>query len=568
MRLFGDGFIGGVISSTGRLFWLVIAITTLMNILMLTVPIYSLQVYDRVLTSRSGATLAYLTLIAIVLIAGYSFLEWIRLKVLLRLGNRFELAYSKRLMSICITQSAKHSNPSSALLRDLAVVRSFIASPQGVVALIDVPIAALFVVVVFLISPVLGFAMLLGAIILLIIAILTDRTTLEPIRLAGEATAKAQGRSAEIVERSELVEALGMRRDLIANWQNHALESLHHQSRSSDMVATNTAIGRWSRLIIGIAMTALGAYLAIDNKITMGAMIAASILMGRGLAPLENVISLWRQVANVRLSWKRVSDTLRIADRPESRIQLPKPAGKVSLERVVYGPPGSEQPTIKGLTIELPAGTMLGVVGPVSAGKSTLAKLLCGVWRPNSGTIRLDGADIFQWPRDDIGRHIGYLPQGSELLLGTVRENIARFSDCEDSAVIEAAKLADVHEIVLRLPKGYDTMIGPGGVVLSGGTRQRIGLARALFGYPSLLVLDEPSASLDADGEAALIRALAKMRERGATIVVISHQPSILRDADFVAVLVDGQLHKYGPRKELLPLNGDSVAVKRISDSK
>lgn len=403
MKLFGDGFIGGVISSTGRLFWLVIAITTLMNILMLTVPIYSLQVYDRVLTSRSGATLVYLTLIACVLIAGYSFLEWIRLKVLLRLGNRFELVHSKRLMNICITQSARHSNPSSALLRDLAVVRSFIASPQGVVALIDVPIAALFVVVVFLISPVLGFAMLLGAIILLIIAILTDRATLEPIRLAGEATQKAQGRSAEIVERSELVEALGMRRDMIANWQNYALESLHHQSRSSDWVATNTAISRWSRLIIGIAMTALGAYLAIDNKITMGAMIAASILMGRGLAPLENLISLWRQVANVRLSWKRVSDTLRIADRQESSIQLPKPAGKVSLEKVVYGPPGSEQPTIKGLTIELPAGSMLGVVGPVSAGKSTLAKLLCGVWRPNSGTIRLDGADIFQWPRDDIG---------------------------------------------------------------------------------------------------------------------------------------------------------------------
>lgn len=531
--------------------------TAVMNILMLTIPIYSLQIYDRVLTSRSGATLTYLTLIACILIAGYSFLESIRLKVLLRLGNRFELEHAKRLMHTCISQSAKHSNPSSTLLRDLAVVRSFITSPQGVVVLIDIPIATLFILVVFLISPVLGLAMLLGAVLLLIIALLTDKATLEPIRLANEASQKAQVRSAEIVERSELVEALGMRRDLIANWQNAAMESLHYQSRSSDWLATNTAISRWSRLIISIAMTALGAYLAIDNKITMGAMIASSILMGRGLAPLENIISLWRQVANVRLSWKRVSDALNISDRQECTIQLPKPSGKLTLEKVVYAPPGAEQPTIKGLSLEIPAGTMLGVVGPVAAGKSTLAKLLCGVWRPYSGTIRLDGADVFQWPRDDFGRHTGYLPQDAELFSGSVRENIARFSNCEDSEVIEAAQLANVHEIILGLPKGYDTLIGPGGIVLSGGTRQRIGLARALFGYPSLLVLDEPSANLDNDGEKALMNAIRKMRQRAATIVVISHQPAILRDADRVAVLVDGQLHKYGPRKELLPLRDD-----------
>jgi PrtD family type I secretion system ABC transporter len=560
MKILNDKLLGGVVESFGKSFWLVIAITATMNILMLTVPIYSLQVYDRVLTSRSAATLVYLTLIACVLIAGYSFLESIRLKVLLRLGNRFELAHAERLMQICITQSAKLSTPSSSLLRDLSVIRSFIASPQGVVALIDVPIAVLFILVVFLISPLLGFAMLFGAVVLMLIAALTDKATQDPIRLANDASLKAQVKSAEIIERSELVEALGMRRDLISNWQNATLENLHYQSSSSDRVATNTAISRWSRLVISIGMTALGAYLAIDNKITMGAMIASNILMGRGLAPLESIISLWRQIANVRLSWKRVSDALSISGRHESNIQLPKPKGKISLEKVVYAPPGAEQPTIKGLTLEFSAGTMLGVVGPVAAGKSTLAKLLCGVWRPNSGTIRLDGADVFQWPRDDFGQHVGYLPQGAELFSGSIRNNIARFSECDDSAVIEAAKLADVHEIVLRLPKGYDTLIGSGGIVLSGGTRQRIGLARALFGYPSLLVLDEPSASLDAEGEKALMNALRKMRERSTTIIVISHQPAILRDADRVAVLVDGQLHKYGPRKELLPLKEDSLA--------
>lgn len=561
-----DRLLAGLVGSSRRLFWLVIAITVAMNILMLTIPIYSLQVYDRVLTSRSASTLAYLTLIACILIAGYSFLESIRLKVLLRLGNRIELAHASRLMQTCISQSANFSTPSSGLLRDLAVVRSFISSPQGTVTLIDVPIAVLFIFAVFLISPVLGFAMLFGCVLLVLIAVITDRATLEPIRLANEASQKAQAMSAKIVERSELVEAMGMRHDLTTHWQDSAMESLHYQSKSSDWVSTNTAISRWSRLTVSIAITALGAYLAIESKITMGAMIASSILMGRGLAPLENIVSLWRQVANVRLSWQRVSEALKTPDRPESNIALPKPTGRISLEKVIYTPPGMEHPIIKGITLELPAGSMLGVVGPVAAGKSTLAKLLCGVWKSQSGSIRMDGADVYLWRRNDFGRHVGYLPQDADLLPGTIRDNIARFSECNDEAVIEAAKLAHVHEIVLRLPKGYDTLIGPGGIVLSGGTRQRIGLARAVFGNPSLLVLDEPSSSLDVEGEKALMSAMQVMLNRKTTIVVISHQPAILRDADWIAVLVDGQLNKYGPRRELLPLKEDSTTNQPVEN--
>lgn len=529
-----------------------------MNFLMLTVPIYSLQIYDRVLTARSTSTLAYLTLIACLLIAGYSFLEFVRLKVLLRLGNRFELTHATRLIHTCITQSAKSSAPSSSLLRDLAVIRSFIASPHGISALLDIPIAFFFLIVVFLISSVLGTAMLTGAVGLVVIAYLTDRTTLEPIKLANEASQKAQNRAAEIVDRSEIVEALGMRNNLIAHWQEAARESLSYQSQSSDLVATNTAISRWSRLIISIAMTALGAYLAIQDKITMGAMIASSILMGRGLAPLESVIPLWRQVANVRLAWQRVSDTLAISDRNEQTLQLPKPLGRLSLEKVTYASPGSEQPIIKGLTFDLPAGVMLGVVGPVAAGKSTLAKLLCGVWNPQGGTVRLDGANVFQWPREDFGKHVGYLPQGSELFAGSIKDNISRFSDSSADAVIAAAQLAGVHELILRLPRGYDTLIGAHGVVLSGGTRQRIALARAIFGSPSLVVLDEPSASLDEEGEQALLAALRTLKEKRTTIVVISHQRNILRDADRIAVLVDGQLFKYGTRQELLPSEYDN----------
>ncbi|MDD2943140.1 MAG: type I secretion system permease/ATPase [bacterium] len=567
VRTSKNGLLGSIILASGRSAWLVIVITVMMNLLMLTIPIYSLQIYDRVLTSHSIATLVFLTLIACILIAAYGFLEWIRLRVLLRLGNRFELAYAERLLNTCITQSARFSNPSSALLRDLAVIRSFIASPQGVVTLVDVPVAILFVVVVFLISPVLGAAMLFGGFVLLVVATFTDKSTMEPIRLGGEAAQKAQFRSAEIVERSELVEALGMRHSVIAHWQGAALEGLHYQSRSADWIAANTAVSRWARLVVSIAMTALGAYLAIHNEITMGAMIAASILMGRGLAPLENVISLWRQVINVRLAWRRVSDALVISCRPENTVELPAPVGHLSLEKVLYAPPGAEQPTIKGVSFEIPAGRMLGLVGPVAAGKSTLAKLICGVWRPGNGVIRLDGADVFLWQREDFGKHIGYLPQGTELLAGSVRDNIARFSDCDDSTVIEAASLADVHNLILRLPNGYDTLIGPGGMILSGGTRQRIGLARALFGSPCLLVLDEPSSGLDTEGEKALILALRLMRAKGTTIVVVSHQNSILRDADAIAVLVDGQLHKLGPRRELLPLPGDSPSVQHALEA-
>lgn len=529
---------------------------------MLAVPIYSLQIYDRVLTSRSGATLVYLTIIACLLIAGYSILESIRLKILLRLGNRFELSHAKHLIQACITESARLSRPSSTLLRDLAVVRSFISSPQGIVTLIDVPISLLFMLTVFLINSALGGAMLFGAVLMLLIAILTEKATLELIRSANQASQEAQFTSAEIIERSELIEALGMREHLIKHWQHSAQKSLHYQSKSSDWIATNTAISRWSRLIVSIAMTALGAYLAIESRVTIGAMIASSMLMGRGLAPLENVISLWRQLTNVRLSWSRVQDALNAPNRPENTLKLPRPTGLTRLEEVTYTPPGMEHPIIKKLSLELPAGTMLGIVGPVAAGKSTLAKLICGVWKPQSGTVRLDGADVYTWERSDFGRHIGYLPQDAELLSGSIRDNIARFSESSDASIIEAAQLANVHEIILRLPRGYDTHIGPGGIILSGGTRQRIGLARAIFGNPSLLVLDEPSASLDTSGENALINVLKTMRNRGTSIVVISHQPTILHDADLIAVLVDGQINKFGPRRELLPRREDTQEVR------
>lgn len=525
-----------------------------MNLLMLGLPIYSLQIYDRVLTSRSEATLFYLTLITVVLISAYGFLEAIRLKLLLRIGNRFQLAYEPQTLDACVAQSARVSEPVIHPLRDLAVVKNFLASPQGIVSLIDTPLALVFLVVVFFIHPLLAGAMAVGVLLLMALALATEWSTANPVKAANEASLKAQAQANEIVANAEVIEAMGMRQAILGYWQRHSRETLHHQSLGGDRSATLTAIGRWVRLILSITLTALGAYLAIDNRITIGGMIASSILMGRGLAPLENLIPLWRQLVGVRTSWDRLNGALRRYPRVESSMSLPAPSGALSLEQVTYVPAGFDAPTIKGISFSLPAGSLLGLMGPVSAGKSTLAKLICGIWKPRTGVIRLDQADVYQWNRSDFGRYVGYLPQDANIISGTVRENIARFGEATDEDVVAAAQLCGVHEMILRLPRGfgYDTFVGRGGATLSGGMRQRVGLARALLGNPKLVVLDEPTANLDVEGEQALFKALAELRGRGATVVVVTHQLAMLRDADFIGVIVEGQLKTFGPRNEIL----------------
>ncbi len=527
-------------------------ISVVMNLLMLAVPIYSLQVFDRVLLSRSAPTLFYLTLIVIILITAYAFLEAIRLKFLLRLGNRFQLAFEGRALDACIARSARMSEPVTGPLRDLSVVRNFVASPQGIVAVIDTPLALVFLVVVYFIHPLLALAMVVGILLLMVVAVLTEWSTARAVKAANVSGNQAQARSGEIVRNAELVEAMGMREAILKYWRQLNQESLHHQSVSSDRSALLTAIGRWDRLVIGIAMTGLGAYLAIEDRITVGGMIAASLLSGRGLAPLESLIPLWRQLIGVRSAWSQLNEALLQYPRPQGSMNLPVPLGALSVEQVVYVPPGSEAPTLKGISLQLAAGRQLGLVGPVSAGKTTLAKLICGIWKPRSGAVRLDNADVFQWNRADFGRHVGYLPQGAELFSGTVRDNIARFVEAADEAVVQAAQLAGVHDMILRLPQGYETLIGGAGATLSGGMRQRIGLARALFGSPKLVVLDEPSANLDGDGEQALLRALGELRAKGTTVIVVTHKISLLKDVDLIGIVVDGQLKAFGPRDEVM----------------
>ena len=535
----------------GRAIVAVCATSLGMSILVLAVPIYSLQVFDRVLISRSTATLAYLTLIVIVLISAHAFLEAMRLKLLLRIGNRIQLALESKVLEACVAASARISAPVTHPLRDLAIVRNFLAGAQGIVALIDTPLAVLFLIAVFLIHPWLGVAMIVGIAALVLVALMAEGVSHGPVKAAHEAGVRAQGQMNEIIHNAETVEAMGMRTAVFARWQQLSHEALHFQSIGADHSAVLTALGRWIRLVLGIGLTGLGAYLAIEDRITMGGMIASGILVSRGLAPLENFIPLWRQWIGARTAFQRLTEALAQFPRNEVGMNPRAPTGVLSIEQISYVPPKSDVPILKGISLGLPAGAQLGLVGPVSAGKSTLVKLICGIWKPRTGTVRLDNADVYPWEREDFGRILGYLPQGAEFFSGSVRDNIARFALASDDDVIAAARLAGIHDSILRFPAQYETQIGATGIAVSAGMRQRIGLARAIFGTPKLVVLDEPSANLDAEGKKALMIVLNDLKARHITTIVITHELAFLQNVDFIGVMVDGQLKDFGTRGEV-----------------
>lgn len=526
--------------------------STATNLLLFALPLYSLQVYDRVLTSRSVDTLWLLTLIVLAALLVSAAIDTLRARILLRIGNAYSLALGPRLLDASIAQSARASEPNGQALRDMQTVRGFIAAPQGLVTLFDAPLVPLFLLAVYIMHFGLGNTMLFGMLLLAGLALATEAFTGKRLRAAGEAGIAAQRRIDGVMQNAEAVEAMGMRAAMRDYWQTAQGESMAEASTAGDRAALLAGLAKGVRLLLTLLLSAAGAWYAIRDEITIGGMVAVSILAGRGLAPLEMMIGAWKNLVGARAAVARINTALERFPRAESGMSLPAPDGRLSVERLVYVPPGAEQPTLKGVSFELAAGCWLGVIGPSAAGKSTLAKLICGVWQPRSGQVRLDGAEVFAWNRAEFGRHCGYLPQDVELFAGSVRDNIARFAPADDSEVVAAARMAGCHELILRLPKSYDTLLGPGGATLSGGQRQRIGLARALFRAPRLVVLDEPNASLDNDGEAALLTAVERARQGGATIVMISHRPSMLAGADQVAILVDGQLQQFGPRDEVL----------------
>ncbi|MCS6891361.1 MAG: type I secretion system permease/ATPase [Rhodovarius sp.] len=527
------------------------AFSGVVNFLQLTVPVYMMQVFDRVLSTRNTDTLLYLTLLAIFAIGIVAVLEVVRGMVMQRLAHWVEARVAPEAFARALEAQLRGRPYRMEALRDLAVCRGFLGSP-AMLSIYDVPWVPIYLAVIFLLHPLIGWMALAGAVLLLGLTMLNEAVTARLLREANTAAMASQRRAEALARNAEVIDSMGMLPAALARWREAVAGMLPPQLRAADRAALILGATKFIRLAVQIGVLGLGAWLVLQQQLTAGASIAASIIMGRALAPVEQLIGGWKSLVAARQSYRRLQAFLALPRlRPEG-MALPPPRGHLSVERVSYAFPGQAVPMIKGVHFTLAPGESLAVIGPSAAGKTTLIRLLIGVLQPSSGHVRLDGADVFLWPREDFGRHVGYLPQDVELFDGTVARNIARMGDADPALVIEAAKLAGCHEMILRLPQGYDTEIGEGGTFLSGGQRQLIGLARAMFGQPRLVVLDEPNSNLDGDSEAALTRALEALKARGTTVVLVSHRPALVQGVDKVLVLKDGAIEMIGPRAEVL----------------
>lgn len=522
------------------------------NILMLTGPLYMLQVYDRVLASRSHETLAVITLLILGLFAAMALIDYARGAILARAGETFEARLSDltfgRAMDAARTGAISADQP----LKDLRQVRQFVASP-ALTAVFDAPWTPFFLVIVFMMHWLLGVVALLGMMALLALALVNERASREANARARQGAADADRLAAAALRNAAAADAMGMRARITKRWRAMGDAASDSAVLATDRIGGLTAASKAGRLFLQSAMLGAGALLAIDGAVTPGVMIAASIIAGRALAPIELVTGQWKSFAQALAAYQRFKSFIGTA-RPESvRTALPAPDGALLVNRLYCQPGAAKRPVIKSLSFELEPGEALGVIGPSASGKSTLARALVGVEPAISGEVRLDGANIAQWDKDALGAFIGFLPQEVELFAGTAADNIARFDPSpDDIAIIEAAKAAGAHEMVLSFPDGYDTEIGERGRHLSAGQRQRLGLARALYGAPRLVVLDEPNAHLDADGDAALAAAVKTLKARGATTIIIAHRPSAIAYVDKLLLLADGEARAFGPRDEIL----------------
>ncbi len=532
-------------------FLAVACFSLIVNLLMLTVPLYMLQVFDRVLSSRSEETLIMLTIVAAGAFVLLAALDIVRSRVLLRASTRLELDLGGEALMASISSAVHGGGHSAQALRDVNQLRGFLTG-SGVLALFDAPWTPVFIAVIYLFHPLLGFIALVGALLLFVLAIVNDFATRKSLTSANAASLTALNTAQASIRNADVVEAMGMAPGVLKHWFADNVRALELQLRASRRSGNITSVAKALRLMVQILMLGTGAYLVIYQELTPGVMIAGVLLMARALAPVEKAISVWRSLIATRVAYGRLNEILAAWPRRDSAMELPRPDGSLAVERLIYYPPDGNKAILKGVSFELKPGQVLGVVGPTAAGKSTLAKLLVGSWQPTAGKVRLDGADVYSWNRQSFGQHVGYLPQDVELFSGTVRDNIARLGEVDPEAVIAAARLAGVHDMVLRLPSGYETEIGDGGEFLSGGQRQRIALARAMLGQPCLLVLDEPNANLDTAGEKDLLAALSEAKAAGMTIVVITHRRSILEVVDKMLVLNNGTMEAFGPRADVV----------------
>lgn len=522
------------------------------NILMLVPPLYMLQLYDRVLGSRSQDTLIMLTLIVVVLFITMGLLEVVRSRVLVRVGNKLDSMLSQRIFDNLFELERKAPGRSSSMpLNDLTQVRQFMTG-NGLFAFFDAPWMPIYIIVLFIFHPAFGFFAIFAAIVLVGITVANEYSTKDKLAEANNLSRASTIYVDSNIRNAEVVNAMGMRNNISKVWADKYYGFLNAQNIASDSAGVWSNLSKSLRVMFQSLILGLGAYLAINMEVTPGMMIAASIIMGRALAPLDLIIGSWKGFSSARSSYERIEGLLNDFPKDKEYMQLPAPKGEITLENVVVIPPSGTVPSLKGISMKIEKGDVVGIIGPSAAGKSSLARVMLGLWPLSNGVARIDKADISQWDREDLGKYVGYLPQDIELFEGTVSQNIARFGEVEPEKVVEAASKAGVHEMILKLNEGYDTKIGPGGASLSGGQRQRIGLARALYNNPVFVVLDEPNSNLDDVGEAALVEAIKTLRAGGTTVVIITHRTNVLQATNKLALINNGVLELYGNTNDVL----------------
>jgi len=516
--------------------------------------VYMLEVYDRVVNSRSGMTLAMLTLMIVGAYAVMEILEKVRGALLRAAGVALDEKLSKRVYDAMFQGFLKRQvGGSMQVLNDLRLIREFLPNP-ALLAVMEAPVALLALALIFAINPLLGWSAVVGALAQLGVAFMTEKATRKPLMEANRSAVGAQQMAESSLRNAHVMESMGMLDAVHERWNKRQQEFLAYQAQASEGAGLWTAMSKLVQQVMGSLLLGLGAWLLLGNALNGGAgmMIIGSVLGGRVLAPLAQLVSQWSAVVNVRAAWERLEGLLAQMPAKPKNMSLPAPKGVLTVESLMAGAPGHPVAIVRGVQFGLNPGEVLAVVGPSASGKTTLARLLVGLWPAMSGKVRLDGADIHTWDKAELGPYLGYLPQGVELLEGTLAENIARFGDVDMVQVEAAARLVGLHDLIMALPQGYNSPIGRDGAVLSGGQRQRVGLARALYGKPVFVVLDEPNSSLDEAGDAALANAIASLKQLGTTFVVMTHRTSVLGVADKMLLMRDGAQQAFGPRDEVL----------------
>ncbi|WP_168409568.1 type I secretion system permease/ATPase [Erwinia amylovora] len=545
--------IADVLRTHSKVFRDVGIFTAFINLLMLVPSVYMLQVYDRVLPSRNEITLLMLTLIMLGLFGMMSLLEYVRSMVVIRIGSQLDMRLNTRVYTAAYEANLKNgSSDAGQMLNDLTILRQFLTG-NALFAFFDAPWFPIYLLMIFLFNPWLGLFALVGALLLIALAIINEIASKKPLAEASKLSILSGNSASTNLRNAEVIEALGMLPNLKRRWFSLHQRFLNSQRIASERAARVASVTRFVRMSLQSLVLGLGGWLAIDGHMTPGMMIAGSILMGRALAPIEQVITVWKSYSAARHSYGRLVQLLDTHPQRGTGMSLPRPEGVISVEGVTATPPGSAgDAVLHNVSFAIQPGEVLGIIGPSASGKSTLARLLVGIWPVSEGIVRLDNADIYQWNKDELGPYIGYLPQDIELFAGTIAENIARFNEIDSEKVIEAARLAGVHEMILRFPKGYDSVLGNGGAGLSGGQKQRIGLARALYGDPSLVILDEPNANLDDAGEKALNQAILFLKQRNKTVILITHRTHLLSMTTRLLLLVNGNVNAFGPTQQVL----------------